>query len=60
MLNFWDFMAIGVVVIFGCFTVDIIASTIQEIYKSRRDTGSSAGRADEYPGAVVPDSDIPF
>ena len=37
MLNFWDFMAIGVVVIFGCFTVDIIASTILEIYQGRRD-----------------------
>ena len=37
MLNFWDFMAIGTVVIFGYFAVDIIASTILEIHKSRRD-----------------------
>jgi hypothetical protein len=28
---------------------------------SKRDeAGGSAGRADEYPGAVVPDEDIPF
>ena len=29
--------------------------------EGRRDVaGGSAGRADEYPGAVVPDEDIPF
>jgi hypothetical protein len=37
MLNFWDFMAIGAISVFGYFAVDIIASTILEIYKGRRD-----------------------
>ena len=36
MLNFWDFMAVGAVSVFGYFAVDSIASAIQEIYKSRR------------------------
>ena len=37
MLNFWDFMTVGAISVFGYFAVDIIASTIREIYKSRRD-----------------------
>nr|DAT07986.1 MAG TPA: TraJ-like protein [Caudoviricetes sp.] len=37
MLNFWGFMAIGAISAFRYFTVDSIASTILEIYKSRRD-----------------------
>ena len=37
MLNLWDFMTICAVSVFGYFAVDSIASTIREIYKSRRD-----------------------
>lgn len=37
MLNFWDFMSIGVVSVFGYFAVDSIANVIRDIYTSRRD-----------------------
>ena len=41
------------------YVMEVVVNSM-EFCESRRDTGSSAGRADEYPGAVVPDSDIPF
>lgn len=41
------------------YVTEVVVNSM-EFCDSRRDTGSSAGRADEYPGAVVPDSDIPF
>ena len=36
MLNFWDFMAIGAVSVFGWLTVDSVANVIRDIYTSRR------------------------
>lgn len=36
MLNFWDFMAIGTVSVFGWLTVDSVANVIRDIYTSRR------------------------
>lgn len=36
MLNFWDFMAIAAVLIFGWLTVDSVANVIRDIYTSRR------------------------
>ena len=42
------------------YVTEVVVNSM-EFCESRRDTGSSsAGCADEYPGAVVPDSDIPF
>ena len=41
------------------YVTEVVVNNM-EFCESRRDTDSSAGRADEYPGAVVPDSDIPF
>ena len=41
------------------YVTEVVVNSM-EFCESRRDTGSSAGRADEYHGAVVPDSDIPF
>ena len=41
------------------YVTEVVVNSM-EFCESRRDTGSSTGRADEYPGAVVPDSDIPF
>ena len=38
MLNFWDFMAIGAVSVFGWLTVDSVANAIRDIYTSRRNT----------------------
>ena len=41
------------------YVMEVVVNSM-EFCENRRDTGSSARRADEYPGAVVPDSDIPF
>ena len=41
------------------YATEVVVNSM-EFCESRRDTGSSAEYADEYPGAVVPDSDIPF
>jgi len=41
------------------YVTEVVVNSM-EFCESRRDTGSSAGYADEYPGAVVLDSDIPF
>jgi hypothetical protein len=38
MLNFWDFMSIGVVSVFGYFAVDSIANVIRDIYTRKRNT----------------------
>ena len=37
MLNFWDFMAIAAVSVFGWLIVDSVANAIRDIYTSRRD-----------------------
>ena len=38
MLNFWDFMAIGAVSVFGWLTVDSIVNAIRDIYTRKRNT----------------------
>ena len=41
------------------YATEVVVNSM-EFCEGRRDTGSSAEYADEYPGAVVPDEDIPF
>ena len=42
------------------YVTEVIVQSMEFCDSKRDEAGGSAGRADEYPGAVVPDEDIPF
>ena len=42
------------------YVTEVVVQSMEFCDSKRDEAGGSAGRADEYPGAVVPDEDIPF
>ncbi|WP_343749070.1 single-stranded DNA-binding protein, partial [Selenomonas dianae] len=42
------------------YVTEVVVQSMEFCDSKRDAAGGSAGRADEYPGAVVPDEDIPF
>ena len=42
------------------YVTEVVVQSMEFCEGRRVVAGGSAGRADEYPGAVVPDEDIPF
>lgn len=42
------------------YVTEVVVGSMEFCDSKRDEAGGSAGRADEYPGAVVPDEDIPF
>ena len=42
------------------YVTEVVVGSMEFCDSKRDAAGGSTGRADEYPGAVVPDEDIPF
>ena len=42
------------------YVTEVVVQSMEFCDSKMDEAGGSAGRADEYPGAVVPDEDIPF
>ena len=42
------------------YVTEVVVQSMEFCDSKRDEAGGSAGRADAYPGAVVPDEDIPF